>query len=76
VQHFQDRVVAGLGARGERLVQALAAEASAFGNRAHAARLGDMANRSEEDVRVGGLERRRQILRHDFVVIKKRDQTR
>lgn len=61
VQHFQDRVVARLGVPGERLVEALAAEAGAVGNRADAACLGDVADRGEE---TSGLSSSRAAVRY------------
>jgi hypothetical protein len=54
-QHLEDRIVARLGAWGEGLVQALAAEAGAFGNRAHALRRGDAADPGEEGRRASSL---------------------
>jgi hypothetical protein len=53
VQHFEDRGVARLGARGEGLVEAFAAEAGALGDRAHAPGPWRHDRPSQDDVRFG-----------------------
>lgn len=63
------RVVSRLRARCECFVQTLAAEPRAFGDRPHAPRLRNMADRCKKDVRVRIFKSCRQVLSDDFVAV-------
>jgi integrase len=70
-ENLQHGVVSRFGARSDCLVQALATQARALGDRADSARFGHVANSSEKYVGVLALERRRQVLRDQLFVVEK-----
>ena len=68
-QHRFHRLIAGMRTDAERLVQTFAPKPRVLGDLRHAARLGDVTERGQEDIRIGIFRGGGQIFGHDLVVV-------